>query len=574
MRNLTASLLNHPKSILLGLLVATFLVVSFSHVRYTGGDARGSLLLTNSILDLGTIKLDAYGDELGYRVERINQHYYYFFPIGSSIAAIPFVVLAKGWGIDVHDSEFALQIMIAAFVAVMIVFLLFKIARFFLTPLNSVLIAGIFWFGTSFASTGGTALWSQDFATLFALAAIYLVVRATKQTKSPDAWVWLPLGLSLFFAFLCRPTLGLLWPCALLFLFSHNRKQAIFAGLLCSALFGFYMTFNLIEIQQLLPNYFLPTRLERTFYPIKTSYFDALEGHLLSPSRGLIIYSPFLVVAWLCRKYAVPDFGLKRTWLLIGLAWPVIHVVLISTNRPWWAGHSFGSRYMMDVLPGLFLLTLRTWPTSLINSDVAGKIAVTVASIACAFSIWVNTWQALFNPYPALWNSSPDIDRFPEYLIDWRFPQFIYNQGMHERRLEFHAMRGLKDMPVGQTLPHDTAAIAFIGWSEAERTHRWSSGYENKIAFQLREASPDHFQGIVTLDGATLGDQKVRIALNGNKIFEDTLRSFDGRLTIHFDPRLLHTGINTLVFQFPEARRASDADLRLLAFLLRSFALN
>ena len=48
--------------------------------------------------------------------------------------------------------------------------------------------------------------------------------------------------------------------------------------------------------------------------------------------------------------------------------------------------------------------------------------------------------QGLYNRYTALWNNSPSVDEYPEYLFDWRYPQFFANKKGHEERLARHAL--------------------------------------------------------------------------------------------------------------------------------------
>jgi hypothetical protein len=53
----------------------------------------------------------------------------------------------------------------------------------FIGPFNSLIVASVFWFGTSLASTSGTALWSHNFATLFGLLAIYYSIKSTRSSN-------------------------------------------------------------------------------------------------------------------------------------------------------------------------------------------------------------------------------------------------------------------------------------------------------------------------------------------------------------------------------------------------------
>jgi len=90
---------------------------------------------------------------------------------------------------------------------------------------------------------------------------------------------------------------------------------------------------------------------------------------------------------------------------------------------------------MTDVLPGIFLLMVVTF-SKLYFFKLTTLILVAVLS---SFSIYINTVKGLFNNYTRLWNAEPNIDEHPEYLFDWRFPQFLHNKIRHnERLMEFN----------------------------------------------------------------------------------------------------------------------------------------
>lgn len=419
---------------LIFILFIAFFSVVFAKNRHTDSDPRASLLVTESIVKRGTIKLDYYGpktlERYGYVVQKKNGHYYYFFPIGTSLASIPFVAAANGIGFDMISSEPVVQIFITSLISVLTLLFLFKLARLFLSEKNSLLISSVFWFGTSLSSTAATALWSHNFATLFALLAVYFSVNSAKFNES---YPWCLIASFLFAAYLSRPTMAILSPLILLFLFTYSRVVAIKAGFFLAFLLGTFIVFSTHEFGQMLPDYYLPKRLEGGHF------YEALYGNLLSPARGILIYSPFVVFAWLCFKYSGKSWGLKKSWLFIGLSWPLLHLLLISRFPHWWGGWIYGARFMTDVIPGLFLLTLYTWPTNF--KPLMAKVLSGILFASCVFAIIVNTGQGLFNKYTAGWNADPDIDRYPEYLFDWSYPQFMANKYGHELRLIRHGLK-------------------------------------------------------------------------------------------------------------------------------------
>jgi uncharacterized membrane protein len=104
---------------------------------------------------------------------------------------------------------------------------------------------------------------------------------------------------------------------------------------------------------------------------------------------------------------------------------------LISQYPHWWAGWSYGPRLMTDVLPAIFILIIIT----ILKLDFFKPTTLILLVVLSSFSIYINTFQGLFNDYTRLWNAEPNIDEHPEYLFDWRFPQFLHNKSRHEERL-------------------------------------------------------------------------------------------------------------------------------------------
>jgi Dolichyl-phosphate-mannose-protein mannosyltransferase len=402
-------------------------------VNDTFSDPRGTTLVAESILKRGTIKLDDYDQKhlstYPGQLYKHKGHTYYLFPLGSSIASIPLVAAANAMGMEMTASDSHVQRFMASLVSALMIFFLYRLARVFFTPFNAMLAAALFWFGTSLASTGATALWSHDLATLFALIAIYLAVKDSLSEHSRN-WAWI--GLCLFLAYFCRPTLSLLSPFLLLFLFARHKLAALKAGLITATLLALFVAFSYHEFGQFLPRYYLPKRVARAPH-----FSTALYGNLLSPARGLLVFTPFLLAAWLCAKREAETFRLNWLWWGIGLGWPLAHLVVVSRFPHWWAGYSYGPRFMMDVLPGLFLLTLRAWPATLDTTRL--KVGATVLALTAVFSVYVHTYQGLYNRYTNRWNSEPSIDRNPQYLFDWKYPQFLHTRSRHEARVREYA---------------------------------------------------------------------------------------------------------------------------------------
>lgn len=524
---------------LIFVLFVAFVAVLSAKVRYTGSDPRATLLLSESIIRHGTLKLDNYGSDAlesyGYVIHKKNGHYYSYFPIGTSLASIPFVVIANGLGREMLSSEGRVQVVISAVVSIAILLFLFGLARLFLDSNNALLISSVFWFGTSFSSTIGTALWSHDFAVLFALMAVYFSVKSVQMGQSVP---WYLIAVLLFSAYLCRPTLAILAPFVLVFLFSYSRVGAIKSGMLLATLFVAFILFSLHEFGQALPDYYLPQRLNGE------RFYEALYGNVFSPARGLLIYSPFLAFSWLCIKYSEKTWKISKAWLAIGIGWPVAHLIFISRFPHWWGGHSYGSRLMVDALPGLFLLTLYTWPRNI--RAVIGKMPVWLLILSCLFSMAANTIQGLFNKYTVEWNGSPNVDEHPEYLFDWNYPQFLANKEGHRSRLMNYVSNNLAAVRPGEVVEHDSGAVIYLDWARSGDVHRLKSGESAYIIFNVDE--PRCFSGNLRLN-TEAGESHGFVAyLNGSEIYSSATDFTGGVLEVAFNKDLIRFGANTLAF--------------------------
>lgn len=546
---------------LLALLIVIVIVIGVQKTYNTGSDPRGTLLASQSLVQHGTVKLDAYAgaylDTFAHQIHRKNGHIYNYFPVGTALISTPIVAIANVLGFDMMKDEHLIQMVLTALAALLITFILYKIARLYLRKTPSLLLAGLCWFGSSLASTVGTELWSHDFAFFFSSAAIFLVIR-----HSPPRVSLVPvlIGLSLFLAYLCRPTLALLSPFLLLYYFIQDRKAAVLAGVTVGLLLLTFMMWSQHEFAQILPDYYLPKRLE------DGDFATALYGNLLSPARGLLIFSPFLLLSLLGTIGLAPRNKNLAKLSLISLAWPLAHLLSISQFPHWWAGWSFGARLMVDALPGLFV-GLFSGLAALRQKKNLAYAAVMVSGL---FAIYANTYQALFNPYGMQWNVEPNVDQYPEYLFDWRYPQFLHSKTRHEERLAEFRSHQLPPFSGLIDIPYDSTQAVFTSFYGLEAGFRWSEGEDASLSLMLGE---QNLSGEANLQAGFLGKQTLTIELNGQQVYEGRFDGGERELRFNFAPKLLHAGLNTFTFHLPDARKPSSEDPRVLAMAFRKLSL-
>jgi hypothetical protein len=143
---------------------------------------------------------------------------------------------------------------------------------------------------------------------------------------------------------------------------------------------------------------------------------DGLLGTLFSPNRGLLVYSPWIVVA--LATLAVPAVArrLASQSLICALVVALVpYTLILSKYAVWWGGHCFGPRYWTDVIP-IFAIIFAFGLDWMFERS---RVLVAIAALTVIFSIAVQTIGAFC--YPSSWNREPsNVDRHHERLWDWR----------------------------------------------------------------------------------------------------------------------------------------------------------
>ena len=170
----------------------------------------------------------------------------------------------------------------------------------------------------------------------------------------------------------------------------------------------------------LLAPYYLPQRIGSN-----THFVEALLGNLISPARGLFVYSPFFIlIGFVLVPRAIKRQMSDLEWLLLAII--LLHWVMISSFPHWWGGHSYGPRFFADMLPFLMFLLIplfRDWGT------VYSPLLFGALLVLAAFAFFVNARGARVYAAGIEWNwaqgSVANVDDDPSRLWDWADPPFL-----------------------------------------------------------------------------------------------------------------------------------------------------
>lgn len=425
---------------LIALGVISILIVYTSPVRkahyYDQSDPGGTLLTAQSILQNGSISLDSYGSVNAmstyyrYRIFTRHGHLYYYFPIGTPLLSVPFVAVARLAGLDMTetDDDARLQAWLIALTLTLITILTYCLCRTRLRESVSFLLTLIFIFGTSIASSCGTALWNFNFELVFMLLASNLLFLILQADGRQRRWPSVLLGVTLFMAYLCRPSAAIFVLGVIIVLLLRRRmRDAGLTVLVLVLLSGFFIAFNMYVFCSALPPYYDLGRLSGM--RDRNGILVAFTGLLLSPSRGIMVFSPFVIPVWLTGW-----FFLRRdsSLLLFAYGWSILQTISLSRFYHWWGGHCFGPRLMTDLVPALLLIAILT--LARLKGWRRG-VYLTLLILTGTASIAINTGQGLFNPSTIRWNYYPDIDTHQDNLFDFRCPQFLATPERLEERM-------------------------------------------------------------------------------------------------------------------------------------------
>jgi hypothetical protein len=421
---------------LLILSVAIFLITCSARSVYEGSDPKFTLLVAQSIVENGTVHLDAYQDDellgspfqrhVGNVIRQLNGHYYNYFPVGPSIMTVPIVAVTTGMGFDMRLAQhnFPLQRVLSSAISVIMLWIIYGIARCFLGVNESIAVAGISVLGSGLISTLGSALWSINFSALFIGLSLLLLVRY-ETGRSSTAYPVL-LGLLLFLGYFSRASTAAFILVVLIYLLIKDRKIFLITGTTAFIFLLLFAGWSHLEYGTWLPAYYSVTR----FQSEKTPIWLAIYGHLFSPSRGIFVFSPFFLLI-------IPGillFGRRISrqplvWVAVG--WFGLHIIISSAAVDWWGGYSFGPRLLTETVLALVLLMVILWREAKRRlSPQWYKTIVASFLVLGAAGIFIHSYQGLYNINTAGWNEkfvplpTPPIVGL-DNLFDWRYPQFL-----------------------------------------------------------------------------------------------------------------------------------------------------
>lgn len=422
---------NLPSRLKTVLLFISIFVLFLSSGRFLGThDGAPTRYLPLSIIFEGNLELreiafpDSSG-ELIYSLVDTGEDIVSKYPILPSFIALPVYFIPSLLGIPftgplVRTLAKISASLITAFSAIFLFFILKR----FVSERWSIILTLAYALGTSNWTVSSQDLWQHGTSQLFLALTIFVLLKVEQ-----NQWFYFLTGLFSGLAVAARP-LNIVIIFFILFFVLHRKRDyflnTLLGILLPLVLFAFYNTY-----------YFgLPWL---TGYEKEMSggwmnpFFQGLLGLLVSPSRGVLIYSPFLVFGflggWLLFRHKSlfnKDHLLLFRYLFLAT---LAFLFVMSKWYMWYGGHTYGPRMLVDITPFLIILFVPIIKKRIFHK----KIVLFMFTILLLFSVGVQlagilvgdySWDDQYNkgpkvPLEASWSNQA-------WLWDWENSQLLF----------------------------------------------------------------------------------------------------------------------------------------------------
>jgi len=267
--------------------------------------------------------------------------------------------------------------------------------------------------GSNLWMTASQSLWQHSDAAL-ALTVALLLLATPRPTRAHLAGSGVALGVMVC----CRPQDAVLAAVIGVSVIAWQRRHATWFLAGPIALGALQIAWNVHEFGSVAGGYAeladVMTRAHAVEGPWAAAPWRGMAGTLLSPGRGLLVYSPWILVS----LAALPEtWSRLRPFPALGAAVVALvpFLLLVSMTGTWWAGWVFGPRFWTDAMPifGVLLGLALAWAAErsrplLIATYAAGAVAIAIQALG-AFA------------YPSGWNGTPTNVNFDTArLWDWQ----------------------------------------------------------------------------------------------------------------------------------------------------------
>ena len=407
------------------LLFATVLVVYLANGRVIGaGDTLPARYLPFSLLRERNFDLDEFPqlydkaatraypllDGLPYYLRRPYAHLVSLYSPWPAVLVLPIYALPVLVGAPVESWAPGLEKLSAAAIAALSMVLLFWALGGVVSRRWALGIALIYAFGTSTWSVSSQGLWQHGPSQLFLALLLVCLVKGMSDERFL-AYAGFAMSAAVVMRYI---DLLIVLPVAVCILATRPHLALRFALWALAPLIGFF-AYNLAYFGAMVGGSG-STNVPIWAFFVQVPLVEGLRGTLLSPSRGLFVYSPVLLfsvggLVWV---------ALRGPLLFRALAAGVVVVVpVVAKWYQWWGGDSWGPRLLADTAP---LLAFFLYPvTRLLDRHALLKV---VFVLLAATSVTAHGLGAFF--YDRRWEGIVDVAHDEAPLWSWRQSPLVF----------------------------------------------------------------------------------------------------------------------------------------------------
>jgi hypothetical protein len=425
---------------LLFLFLLIFTIYNLNFRPIESGDTFPATLLPFSILDQHSVFFDHFINYIQtvkhpYMFSVNGGHYLSYFPIVVPVLVTPLYVIPYLFlhffhiPVDMANPSFEIIRLImdkiaASVIAALSAIFLYVSLKHLFSKKTALFCTLIYAFATNTWVISSQTLWQHGAVELFLVILFYLVVINEEQENRN---IFFLMGMLSGLLFFCRPVDSILLLPIICYVFVHNTREKLYyvcTLILVSLPFAAY---NFYFFNNLFGGYISNV----SFFDFNFNAINSFFGLIISPNRGLLIFSPVCLLAIFGISGIKKIKTKKMQCFLLLLAISVLcQIIVYSFFKIWWAGWCYGPRFLTGMLPFLIIflalyfdmLSKKTWTEKGIRKYL---ITVVIIILIC-WSVFVQIVGAFY--YPGnYWDGNPNIDQNTQRLWDWNDSQILYS---------------------------------------------------------------------------------------------------------------------------------------------------
>jgi hypothetical protein len=339
---------------------------------------------------------------------------YSSYPAGMVPFALPATATARLLGANLAEPKVQkhLEKWVASWVSSLAVGLFFLTALRLAAPLPALVTTGLLAGGSALFSSCGQNLWQHDGVIFWSLLALWVEFQQPWRDRLGGVVLQ---GLACGMMPACRLSSALFFvPFGLWVLLRSPRRGVLVVATAALVYAPWAFLYGSIY-----GDLFGPSTGQLGGGNWSWNLADKLAAILVSPSHGLLVYQPWLLLAAGCYLPKSGGRDAPAAWPWFCLVVIAAQVVLVASWNCWWGGYCWGSRLLADVIPPGALLCVRA--VAALWTRTAGRVLLAgLAIVAFALHAVANYGHADY------WHTHVQTDRHPEMLWSWSRAPFFY----------------------------------------------------------------------------------------------------------------------------------------------------